>query len=97
MELDKWKLDFPTFSYNIAKIFPYYGSGPIFPLGEQLQTFCVRVLISVLIVKEFLDYSVVVALDPCSENLKMNKATDWHNVHVLFLIDIYNLRSSGMY
>ena len=25
-----WKLDFPTFLYNISKIFPNYGRGPIF-------------------------------------------------------------------
>ena len=26
-----WKLDFPTLFYDISKIFPYYGKGPIFP------------------------------------------------------------------
>ena len=27
-----WKLDFPTFFYNISKIFPYNGRGLIFPV-----------------------------------------------------------------
>ena len=27
-----WRLDFPTFFYNVPTIFPYYGKGPIFPV-----------------------------------------------------------------
>ena len=32
-----WKLDFPTFFYNIFKILPYYGRGPsVFTLSNSL-------------------------------------------------------------
>ena len=30
-----WKLNFPTFFYNIFKIVPYIGRGPVFPVKER--------------------------------------------------------------
>ena len=36
MELDKtMKIDFPTSFYNISKIFPCYGKGPMFPVSDE--------------------------------------------------------------
>ena len=34
-----WKLHFPTFSYNISKIFPYYGRGTVFPVVSMWLEF----------------------------------------------------------
>ena len=33
-----WKLDFPTFFYNIFKTFPYSGRGPIFSKWARYPT-----------------------------------------------------------
>ena len=34
-----WKLDFPTFFYNISKVFPHYGRGSLFPGLHSRSTF----------------------------------------------------------
>ena len=38
MELDKtMEIRFSNFFYNITKIFPYYGKGPIFPIDRPMD------------------------------------------------------------